>query len=131
MRFKIITSCLLMLLFIQCKAQSFIDLSKDEVKLIIKEEHKKMSPDKSIVKQQFNYLKFVKRGGDETLIVYFTKKDICKTSKFIYDYSILDEVVEKLNTQHEKVGECKWECDGNEITLTKQEWYFTVRERKQ
>jgi len=112
------------------QAQSLIDLTKDEVNTVIKKERKDLSLDKSIVKQQFNYLKFVDRGRDETLIVYFTKENVCKTSKSIYDYSVQDEVVENLNAQHEKVGDNKWKDESIEVTLTEQEWYFTVRTTK-
>lgn len=128
MRLTILFALLMFAISIQ--AQSLIDLTKDEVKLVIKKERKDLSRDKSVVKQQFNYLKFIDRGKDETLIVYFTKDNICKTSKFIYDYINFDEVIENLNSQHKKVEDHVWRDKGTEITLTKQEWYFTVRTTK-
>ena len=50
-----------MLAFIQSKSQSLIDLSKDEVKLVIKQEHKKMSQDKFIADTMHS--EYVLRAG--------------------------------------------------------------------
>jgi len=134
MKFKIIISCLLMLAFIQSKSQSLIDLSKDEVKLVIKQEHKKMSQDKSIVKQQFNYLKFVNRSQTVTLIVYFSDNDIATSSKMVCDYNEKDVIVDDLNKKYKKIGEKNWEYVKENVTYNVEikdlEWYFTVRERK-
>jgi len=111
-----------------------IGLSKEEVKVIVKKEHRGFRQDNSIVKQRFNYLKYVNGMKTKTWILYFTDDDICKTSKLVCDYSDYDEVVEDLNTRHEKVNESRWEyaqnADTFQIELTKQEWYFTVRETR-
>ena len=114
------------------KGQSLIGLPKEEVKALVKEEHKEFRRDNSVVKQHFNYLKFVNGAKTRTWILYFTDEDICKTSKLVCDYSEFDEVVEELSSSHEKVGDSMWEYHQEEkniqVTLTKQEWYFTVRE---
>ena len=112
--------------------QSLIGLPKEEVKALVKEEYKEFRRDNSVVKQHFNYLKFVNGAKTRTWILYFTDEDICKTSKLVCDYSEFDEVVEELSSSHEKVGDSMWEYHQEEkniqVTLTKQEWYFTVRE---
>ena len=114
------------------KGQSLIGLPKEEVKALVKEEYKEFRRDNSVVKQHFNYLKFVNGAKTRTWILYFTDEDICKTSKLVCDYSEFDEVVEELSSSHEKVGDSMWEYHQEEkniqVTLTKQEWYFTVRE---
>jgi len=120
----------LIMFIIPTQAQSLIGLTKDEVRNVIKKEHRDLLKDNSIVIQEYNYLKFVKRNGDATLIVYFSDDDICKTSKFVYDYAVLDEVVKNLNRQHEKVEDYIWRDRYIQVTLTKQEWYFTVRTTK-
>jgi hypothetical protein len=112
--------------------QSLIGMPKDRVKALVEMEHKEFRRDNSVVKQQFNYLKFVNGAKTRTWILYFTDEDICKTSKLVCDYSDFDEVVEELSASHEKVGDSQWEyLQGDQaiqVTLTKQEWYFTVRE---
>ena len=114
------------------KGQSLIGLPKEEVKALVKEEYKEFRRDNSGVKQHLNYLKFVNGAKTRTWILYFTDEDICKTSKLVCDYSEFDEVVEELSSSHEKVGDSMWEYHQEEkniqVTLTKQEWYFTVRE---
>ncbi len=123
-----------MLSFLQCKSQSLIDLTKDEVKLVIENEHKKLSRDKSIVKQQFNYLKFVNRNQTKTLIVYFSENDISTSSKLICDYSEKDLMIADLNEKYKKVDERNWEYKKDKITYNVEvkdlEWYFTIREKK-
>ena len=114
------------------KGQSLIGLPKEEVKALVKEEYKEFRRDNSGVKQHLNYLKFVNGAKTRTWILYFTDEDICKTSKLVCDYSEFDEVVEELSSSHQKVGDSMWEYHQEEkniqVTLTKQEWYFTVRE---
>lgn len=113
-------------------SQSLIDLSRDEVEKVIKKERKDLSFDKEVVTQKYICWKFVDRKKDETLIVYFTKEDICKFSKSSYEYHLLNEVIENLNAQHDKdkVEEYKWKNGRTELTLTKKEWYFTVKTTK-
>lgn len=134
MKLRILISGLVMLAIIQVKSQSVVDLNKDEVKLVIKKEHKKLSLDKSIIKQQFNYLKFVNRSQTVTLIVYFSENDIATSSKMVCDYAEYDFVLDDLNEKYEKAGKRKWEYvkDGiaYKVELKEEEWYFTVRERK-
>jgi hypothetical protein len=114
------------------KGQSYIGMPKERVNALVKQEHKEFRRDNSVVKQHFNYLKFVNGAKTRTWILYFTDEDICKTSKLVCDYSDFDDVVEELSTAYNKVGDSRWEYllrgQTIEIALTRQEWYFTVRE---
>jgi len=111
-----------------------IGRQKDEVRAIISENYREFKRDNSVIKQQFNYLKFVNSDRTRTWILYFTDEDICKTSKLVCDYSEFDRVVEKLSTSHKKTGDSEWEYmsrqDTIQVILSKQEWYFTVRETR-
>jgi len=133
MKIILFVACLL-LSGIQCKAQSLVDLSKDEVKLVVKINHKKFSPDKRIVKQQFNYLKFINRHETITLIVYFSKNDISISSKLVCDYTEKDFVLNDLNQKYKRVDEKNWEYEKNgifyNVEMKDLEWYFTVKEKK-
>jgi len=114
--------------------QSMIDLSKEEVRVMVKDKHREFRRDKSVVNQRFNYLKYVNGLRTRTWIIYFTDEDICRSSKLVCDYGEYDEVLEELNETREKVGESEWtyllEGDTIQVILARQEWYFTVREAR-
>lgn len=136
MRNKLIISGFLLAFCTMINAQTMVGLSKEEVQAIVKKDHKQFRKDNSIIKQRFNYLKYVNGIKTRTWILYFDDKDICKTSKLVCDYAEYDEVIEGLSESFEKVGDSRWEFTHKgevfEVNLIKQEWYFTVREtRKQ
>ena len=116
------------------KGQSMIDLTKEEVQVLVKNKHKEYRRDNSVVNQRFNYLKYVNGLRTRTWIFYFTNEDICKSIKMVCDYGEHDEVLEDLNDSFEKVGESEWayelKGDSVHISLTRQEWYFSVREAR-
>ena len=134
MQLKLIIPVILLTACISMSAQSLIGLPKEEVKVLLKNEYKEFRRDNSVIKQQFNYLKYVNGIRTRTWILYFTDEDICKTSKLVCDYDEYDKVLEDLTTSYEKVGDSVWkymlEEDTIHITLVKLEWYFTVRESR-
>lgn len=115
------------------QAMSMIGMQKEEVKELIKSEHRKFGQDRSIVKQQFNYLKYVNGSGTITWILYFSADDICISTKKVCDYMEYDFVLDDLNENFESIGDMTWEfsSEGTTYTLTLEEkdWYFTLRER--
>ena len=116
------------------KGQSMIDLSKEEVRVMVKDKHMEFRRDKSVVNQRFNYLKYVNGLRTRTWIIYFTDEDICRSTKLVCEYREYDDVLEELNENHDKVGESEWryelENDTIQVILVRQEWYFTVREAR-
>jgi hypothetical protein len=116
------------------RAQSMIDLSKKEVDEIVKREHREFRRDNSVVNQRFNYLKYVNGLRTRTWIFYFTQEDICRSSKLVCDYGEFDEVLDELNEDYINAGGSQWyylkNSDTIHVTLTRQEWYFTVREAR-
>ncbi len=132
--FLLITACLLLLAAGPLKGQSMIDLTKEEVRVMVKNRHKEFRRDNSVVNQRFNYLKYVNGLRTRTWILYFTDKDICRSTKMVCDYGEFDEVLEELNEAYEKVGESEWayklKRDTIHVTMNRQEWYFTVREAR-
>lgn len=134
MKLRMLISGLVMLAMVQGKSQELIDLSKDEVKLVIKKEHKTFSPARSVVKQQFNYLKFVNKSQTITLIVFFSENDIVTSTKMVCDYAEYDFILDDLNEKYEKTGEQKWQYESDNVTclveMKDREWYFTVSESK-
>lgn len=134
MKDKLFILVILLSLCATISAQTMVGLTKEEVVAKVKNSHREFRKDNTVVKQQFNYLKYVNSLRTRTWILYFTDDDICRTSKLVCDYSEYDEVVEKLSKNHEKVDESVWEFthedQAYQVKLTKQEWYFTVRETK-
>ena len=130
----ILTTVLLLFAGSSLKGQSMIDLTKEEVRVMVKKKHMEFRRDKSVVNQRFNYLKYVNGLRTRTWIIYFTDEDICRSSKLVCEYGEYDEVLEDLNEAHEKVGESEWsyqlEHDTIHVILARQEWYFTVREAR-
>ena len=116
------------------KGQSMIDLTKEEVRVLVKNKHKEFRRDNSVVNKRFNYLKYVNGLRTRTWIFYFTDEDICKSIKMVCDYGEHDKVLEDLNDSYEKVGESEWAYelrgDSVHVSLTRQEWYFSVREAR-
>ena len=130
----ILTTVLLLFAGLSLKGQSMIDLTKEEVLVMVKKTHMEFRRDKSVVNQRFNYLKYVNGLRTRTWIIYFTDEDICRSSKLVCEYGDYDEVLEDLNEAHDKVGESEWSYDLNgdtiQVILARQEWYFTVREAR-
>lgn len=133
-RLLLLVTVLLLLSCASLSGQSMIDLTKEEVRLRVKDKHMGFRPDKSVVNQRFNYLKYVNVLRTCTWIFYFTEEDICRSTKLICDYNEHDEVLEDLNKSYDKTGESEWiyllSEDTIQVTLTRQEWYFTVREAR-
>lgn len=134
MRLRQIIPCLLLSSCMGLSAQSMIGLTKLEVREKVRNEHKGFRQDNTVTKQHFNYLKYVNAMRTKTWILYFTDEDICKTSKLVCDYSDYGDVIEDLSSSYRKMGDSYWEYVQNEDTmqihLTKQEWYFTLRETR-
>ncbi len=114
--------------------QTMVGLSKEEVIATVKKDHKEFRRDDSVIKQRFNYLKYVNGPRTKTWIVYFNDQDICRTSKIVCDYSDYNNMLEDINSRYRNTGELQWEfqVDSDTITveLVKLEWYFTIKETK-
>lgn len=134
MRLNLILALLLFVLCPTVDAQSMIGLTKTEVEERVKKQHREFRKDITVVRQRFNYLKYVNGIRTKTWILYFTEDDICKSSKLVCDYSDFADVVEELSSSYEKVEDSHWEyvqgSDTLQVILSKQEWYFTVRESR-
>lgn len=134
MKLKLIIYGLILGFGLHLNAQTMVGLSKEEVAARVKDEYKSFKKDASIVKQRFNYLKYVNGTRTRTWIIYFTDEDICNTSKLICDYSDYEDMVLDLQSKYRQTGQNTWEyMEGNDtihVELIKQEWYFTIRESR-
>ena len=116
------------------QAQSLIGLSKGEVMARVQQEHTEFQKDASVIKQTFNYLKYVNDIRTKTWILHFTDADICYVSKLVCDYGELGKMVDLMNRKYTQKGKEQWEYlsgrDTIQVSLIRQEWYFTIREAK-
>jgi len=132
MRFRWIIAVLILATGATVASQSLIGLPKEEVSRRVSMYHRDFRRDNLVVSQHFNYLKYVNGTRSRTWILYFTDEDNCHLSKLVCDYEEYDDVLDDLNSRYLKVDEFVWEHQQeqwvNRITLTKQEYYFTVRE---
>ena len=130
----VLTAILLFFAGLSLYGQTMIDLTKEEVLVKVKEKHREFRRDNSVVNQRFNYLKYVNGLRTRTWILYFTDEDICRSTKLVCDYGEYDEVMDELNKTYEKVDDSQWAYllnrDTVQVTLERQEWYFTVREAR-
>jgi len=130
----LLSSAILLLAVPSLRAQSVIGMTKEEVRAMVQENHKEFRPDRLVVNQSFNYLKYVNGLRTRTWIFYFTDRDLCRSVKLVCDYGEYDEVLEDLNKSYDQAGESRWtyllNSDTIQLTLTRQEWYFTVREAR-
>ena len=136
MRRILIISGIILALGTLLQAQTMIGLSKEEVVVKMKKENRDFRKDNSVVKQRFNYLKYVNGMRTKTWIIYFTDEDICRTHKLVCDYLDYDDMLGELEEKYKKSGDLLWEYvagpDTIQVELIKQEWYFTIRQsRKQ
>lgn len=135
MHWKLFISVMMLSLCCGLQAQSVIGMSKPDVEELVKKQHREFRRDNTIVRQQFNYLKYVNGLKTRTWIIYFNDEDTCRSSKLVCDYSEFEDVVGELSGAYGKVGDSLWEYslpsgETVRVELTRQEWYFSVRESK-
>ena len=110
-----------------------IGMTKDDVQALVKKEYRDFATDNSIVRQQFNYLKYVNGRQTVTWIIYFSDDDICTSAKRVCDYTEYDFVLDALDDACKKVDKQTWKCrsgrKGYIVSLVEHDWYFTVQQR--
>ncbi|HDS06267.1 MAG TPA: hypothetical protein ENO05_01450 [Bacteroides sp.] len=134
MRIFLVIMALNLLLCSPVRAQSLIGMPKEQVTELIKKEYTDFRKDQSVMKQRFNYLKYVNGKQTKTWIAYFSDEDLCTGTKLVCDYSEYDEMLDELDSKYRRTGDREWEylrgTDTLNVSLTREEWYFVIRERK-
>jgi hypothetical protein len=124
-----------MVLPVQVSGQHFIGRHKNEVRELMKKERKELHEDDLSVNRVYNTLKYIDRMGDQTLLFVFSEQDTCLYSKWMCDYSMLNAVMDNLNSRYTPSAEDTWtyvhEGVPYVITLTAGDWYFTITTRKE
>lgn len=131
---RIIIPALLLAVSSALCGQSMIGLTKGQVETRVREEFREFHRDNMVVRQQFNYLKYVNRSSTRTWILHFSDQDICRISKMVCDYSEYNRALADLNSAFRKAGDSTWEyttgSDTILVEVIRSEWYFTIREAR-
>lgn len=81
------------------------------------------------------FIKFIDSKGDKTLLYVMDDVNSCDYFLIMYDYSYLEEVLQRLNEQYEKTAELSWKDEKSGETflihVKKRDWFFTVITKKE
>ena len=88
---------LLMAGLVELKGQNFIGMPKSNIPAMLKTLHPEFKLDKSAVNHAYNYLKFVDKVSEQTLLFFLSDKDICTYVRWMSDYSNLSDMTAMLN----------------------------------
>jgi hypothetical protein len=116
------------LITFQAKSQHLIGLTREKVIETLKESN--FVIDNTSKNTTYNYLKYVDRNEEKTLLVFFTKEDLCSSTKLMCDYSSIKETIAKYNKIYKKKSSLVWnyQKDGKtfNVELRKEEWFYSV-----
>jgi hypothetical protein len=111
-------------------AQQVIGLPKQEVMKVIQDEYKNFALDNSSRNTTFNYLKYIDKINEQTLLCMLSEKDICTSTKLICDYMNLEERLDELNKRGTRLSDSTWTYQNNKqkfvVKLKKEEWFFSL-----
>ena len=114
-------------------SQHFIGLHQEEIKEVMKNEHKKFKLNTSTVNPHYKYLKYEDKINEMTLLFFLSEDDHCTLVRQMCDYSNIIDVVEDLNSRYEAIDKDSWEyMEGKKtylVSLVEEEWYFTITTR--
>lgn len=114
--------------------QNFIGLPKEEIPALLKTVNPQFKLDKNAINHTYNYLKFVDKISEQTILFFMSDKNTCTYVRWMSDYSNLNDITGMLSRNYHRNGTGKWNyTDKGEqynITLVEEEWYFTVTIRK-
>jgi hypothetical protein len=114
--------------------QNFIGMTKTEIPDALKVAYPQFKLDKSMTNHAYNYIKFVDKISEQTILFFLSDKNICTYVRWMSDYSNLGDMTAMLNKKYHKAGQSEWTYTdkGEDYTVKLEEgdWYFTVSFRK-
>jgi len=128
---KVFSGIFLVLIFcLSLRAQHVIGLHKDQLVKEMGKLYPDFVQDNSSVNTTYKYLKYIDRTNEQTLLVFLTDDDICKSTKLISDYMNLLEVKGNLDKNYKPSGKDKWTYTLSGVTylvtLKREKWFFSV-----
>jgi len=114
--------------------QNFIGLTREQIPALLKSVNPQFKLDRNAVNHTYNYLKYVDKISEQTILFFMSDKNTCTYVRWMSDYANLNDITTMLNRNYKKNGSGKWNySDHGEtytVTLVEEEWYFTVTIRK-
>jgi len=124
----------LLTFFAVASGQNFIGLSKEKIPALLKTVNPQFKLDRNAVNHTYNYLKFVDKISEQTILFFLSDKNTCTYVRWMSDYSNINDITGLLNHNYRKSGNGKWNyADKGEtytVTMVEEEWYFTITFRK-
>ena len=131
---NILLGILLVFSFIPAGAQHFIGLNAAEIATVIKSSYPRFKLDKNAVNHTYNYLKYVDKITEQTILFFMSDNNICTYVRWMSDYSNLNDMISMLNKNYKKSGVNSWayieKGESYTVKLEEEDWYFTITFRK-
>lgn len=113
---------------IRVNSQHLIGLSRKDVVSRMKETS--FVIDNTSRNTTFSYLKYVDRSEDKTFLVFFSKDDVCTSTRLMCDYSYYKAMISRFNKNYKRKSATEWNYVIEGITykvrLKKEEWFYSV-----
>jgi hypothetical protein len=126
---KVFVGITLLIIGLTLSAQHLIGMNKDQLIKEMGKLYPDFVQDNSSVNNTYKYLKYIDRTNEQTLLVFLTDADVCKSTKLISDYTNLLDVKNNL-AKYKPAGKDKWTYTLNGgtymVTLTREKWFFSV-----
>lgn len=112
------------------KAQDVVGMRSDSIKILMSRTYPEYILNTTNVNKSYNYLKYEDFLGTQTILMFLSDSNTCRYVKRMCSYSLLDKVIDQLNTNYEQLNDTLWTFNdgGNRMTkqLEKEDWFFTV-----
>jgi hypothetical protein len=122
------------LVFSASHAQNYIGMNPTEIAGSLKTTWPQFKLDKNAVNHSYQYLKYVDKISEQTILFFLSDKNICTYVRWMCDYSNLNDMITMLNSKYKKSGVNTWSyIDKSEhysVKLEEEEWYFTITFRR-
>jgi hypothetical protein len=131
---RVLITYLLLSFSLHIAAQNFIGMQKDDIIKVMHKDHPHFRLDKNAINRSYNYLKFVDKISEQTMLFFLSESNSCTYVRWMSDYANLNEIITELDKKYKKKDEQTWTYadKGRDyiVKLEEGEWFFTVSIRK-
>jgi predicted GNAT superfamily acetyltransferase len=131
---RVFITYLLLVFSFHAAAQNFIGMQKDEIIKVMQKDRPHFKLDKNSINRTYNYIKFVDKISEQTLLFFLSESNSCTYVRWMSDYANLNEIITELDKKYKKKDEKTWNYTdkGQDyiVKLEEGEWFFTVSIRK-
>jgi hypothetical protein len=125
---------LLIFFSLDAAAQNYIGMHKDEIMAVMSEKQPNFKLDKNAVNRSYNYLKFVDKISEQTMLFFLSDSLHCTYVRWMCDYANLNDLLGELDKKYKKKDDKTWYYSdkGQDyiVKFEEGEWFFTISIRK-